>query len=223
MESYDLSHLHKIVRTATPPRKAYRNPIVSNDYEAANPFDDTVPLVDSKYDATTQYESKLQDDPKPQSMPLPPKRGRLQGWKFGLIVATTSTICILVLNIAVAIKLSRVTRPDGIGTVSNGSCKTVARFSAIIHVAINVLGTLLLGASNYTMQCLSSPTRQDIDNAHLREDWLDIGVVGIRNVLGRIPRIRSVFWTLLATTSIPIHLLYNSSFFRLNYVTNHRE
>ena len=81
-----------------------------------------------------------------------------------------------------------------------------------MHLAINILSTLLLGASNYSMQCLSSPTRSDIDKAHSQGIWLDIGVPSVRN-LRRLSTTRIVLWWLLAISSIPLHLLYNSAVF----------
>ncbi len=71
---------------------------------------------------------------------------------------------------------------------------------------------MLLGASNYTMQCLSAPTRSEVDKAHSQGIWLDIGVPGVRN-LRRISGVRITLWWLLAISSIPLHLLYNSAVF----------
>ena len=62
------------------------------------------------------------------------------------------------------------------------------------------------------MQCLSSPTRQDIDKAHAQLNWLDIGIPSIRN-LRRITGKRIIFWWLLAISSLPLHLIYNSAVF----------
>ena len=62
------------------------------------------------------------------------------------------------------------------------------------------------------MQCLTSPTRDEIDKAHARHDWLDIGVPGLRN-LRRISWDRVGLWWLLALSGIPLHLLYNSAIF----------
>lgn len=67
-------------------------------------------------------------------------------------------------------------------------------------------------ASNYSMQCLSSPTRKEIDKAHARRAWLDVGVPSFRN-LRRLSTTRIVLWWLLALSSIPLHLLYNSTVF----------
>lgn len=101
---------------------------------------------------------------------------------------------------------------NGLGTLQDGNCKRTATLTFWIHLAINVLSTLLLGASNYSMQCLSSPTRREIDKAHGQGIWLDIGVPSVRN-LRRLSTTRIVLWWLLAISSIPLHLLYNSAIF----------
>lgn len=63
------------------------------------------------------------------------------------------------------------------------------------------------------MQCVTSPTRSECDAAHARGDWLIIGIAGTRN-LKRISYQRRVVWALLALSSVPIHLLYNSAVFK---------
>ena len=101
---------------------------------------------------------------------------------------------------------------EGVGTIHQGSCKRTRSLSIWLHVIINLLSTTLLGASNYTMQCLTSPTRDEIDKAHARHEWLDIGVPSLRN-LRRISWDRIGLWWLLAFSGIPLHLLYNSAVF----------
>ena len=100
----------------------------------------------------------------------------------------------------------------GIGTIHDGSCSSTKNMSLWSHLAINVLGTALLSASNYCMQCLTAPTRHEIDRAHQRRIWLHIGVPSVRN-LSHISRIRTILWLLLALSSIPLHLFYNSAVF----------
>ncbi|EQB43346.1 hypothetical protein CGLO_18004 [Colletotrichum gloeosporioides Cg-14] len=74
------------------------------------------------------------------------------------------------------------------------------------------MSTLLLGASNSCAQLLSSPSRQDIDRAHSKGKWLDIGIPSVRN-LRHISRRRVCLWALLFLSSIPLHLVYNSVIF----------
>ena len=95
---------------------------------------------------------------------------------------------------------------DGIIQLYHGDCVTVKRANACAHIMINVLGTLLLGASNLTLQLLVAPTRKELDEAHAKGTWLDIGVPSFRNLWG-ISRYRAILWSLLAATSIPIMFL----------------
>ena len=46
------------------------------------------------------------------------------------------------------------------------------------------------------MQCLSSPTRDEIKKAHSKGVWLDIGVLSVRN-LRRLSKARVTLWWLL--------------------------
>jgi len=99
---------------------------------------------------------------------------------------------------------------DNVGGIANlkiGDEAVISQWNTALHVLINALSTMLLAGSNYTMQVLSSPTRQDVDAAHARGQWLDIGVLSPRN-LRLIPRKRAALWYTLALSSVPLHLLY---------------
>ncbi|KAI1377152.1 hypothetical protein F4677DRAFT_454255 [Hypoxylon crocopeplum] len=113
---------------------------------------------------------------------------------------------------------------NGVGTIYEGDRNTIGTLNRWIHLLINVLGTGMLSASNYCMQLQAAPTRADIDHAHQAElheqnrthregQWLDIGVPSLRNLL-YVSNWRRVAWALLALSSIPVHLTYNSAFFQ---------
>lgn len=97
-----------------------------------------------------------------------------------------TVIVVLLVNIGLAVgwRVSHGT-PGGFGLIYQGNCTRSKRISLWIHLAINALGTLLLSASNYAMQCLSAPTRKEVSKAHAKGVWLDIGIPSIRN-LGKI-------------------------------------
>lgn len=95
---------------------------------------------------------------------------------------------------------------DGKRTVYDGDCNTTKRINVGIHLVINILSTILLGASNYCMQCMSAPTRAEAEQAHARFRWVDIGIPSVRN-LRMIRRLRVLLWILLAASSLPLHLL----------------
>lgn len=141
-------------------------------------------------------------------------RRRLQGWRSGVLIAGVMTSIIFVLNLTTAIAtLSRSDVQNGTIVALEGSCQVVNHWSLAIHFLINVLSSLLLGASNYTMQVLNAPTRSECDAAHARLDWYDIGVPSLRN-LTRVPKSRMLLWAVLLVSSVPVHLLYNSAVFK---------
>lgn len=78
--------------------------------------------------------------------------------------------------------------------------------STILHILINIMSTVLLTSSNYAMQVLCALTRQEIDRAHGLGQWLEIGLVSLRN-LRSIERKRAVLWCLSVVSSAPLHLL----------------
>ena len=93
-----------------------------------------------------------------------------------------------------------------LGTIFRGDCSQSHQISSRLHIVINLLSTTLLAASNICMQLLAAPTRKEIDEAHGKHVWLDIGVPSFRN-LKYISKRRSMAIFLLATSSIPLHFL----------------
>jgi hypothetical protein len=97
---------------------------------------------------------------------------------------------------------------NGVGVLSDeASCEKVKRMNTGIHVMINVLSTVLLAGSNYCMQSLSAPTRAQIDEAHRKAKWVDVGVPSIRNLFCAVSWGNVVLWVLLSLSSLPLHLL----------------
>jgi hypothetical protein len=124
------------------------------------------------------------------------------------------TTLVMLINLALVSWASQQwTLHNGLWELYEGNCDSTDRWNLGLHVLINVCSTLLLSASNYTMQCLISPTRAECDVAHARGDWLEIGIPNVRN-LSKISWRRSAVWFFVACSSIPIHLLYNSVVFK---------
>ncbi len=138
---------------------------------------------------------------------------RFQGHHFWLRFCFALVALVLSINVLgtaiVAIEQKAI---DGIATFRVGDCTLTERLDFSIHLLINILSTSLVGASNYCMQCVSAPTRKDIDKAHKHHTWMDIGVLSVRN-LKWISRRRKVLWCLLCISSVPLHLTYNSVIF----------
>lgn len=130
------------------------------------------------------------------------------GWRFGVTTSAISATSVFLINLIVLIWaiLHNGGQVEGKGTLYNGSCQDTRRLNTGVHLLINVLSTMLLGASNYCMQCMSAPTRKEIDRAHASGKWLDVGVQSVRNLF-RISWRRAALYWLLGISSVPLHLL----------------
>lgn len=95
---------------------------------------------------------------------------------------------------------------NGVRLIYEGDCTTVANFNLWLYLLINLLSTGMLSASNFCMQLQAAPTRKDIDRAHDKGQFVDIGVPSLRN-LKFISTWRRLTWISLAVTSLPIHFL----------------
>ena len=93
--------------------------------------------------------------------------------------------------------------------IFNGDCHTASVTNAVLHLFINALATLILASSNFFMQVLSAPTRTNVDKAHARARYLDIGVQSVKNVC-HVGFWKLAMWVLLALSSVPLHLFFNS-------------
>ena len=132
------------------------------------------------------------------------------GWHTGVLACATCVVVVLLINVSLAIYAA--THPEykmegGVRTLYSGSCDKSTKIGLWLHLGINALSTLLLSGSNYTQQCLAAPTRSEIDAAHVRRRWMDIGVPSIRNLF-RIKLERAMLWIAIGITSIPLHFLY---------------
>ncbi|KAL8727544.1 MAG: hypothetical protein Q9166_005949, partial [cf. Caloplaca sp. 2 TL-2023] len=125
-----------------------------------------------------------------------------EGWRVGAIASCIVASMVLIINCTVvgwvAGKHSFV---NGVGTVFSGNCDGAKSKSVWLQLAINVLSSTLLAASNYCMQRLGSPTREEVDAAHDRKNVLDIGIPSLKN-LRFISLERRFLWTGLVITNI---------------------
>jgi hypothetical protein len=126
------------------------------------------------------------------------------GWRFGALHFAVWATVVFLINFIVTIWGSTARQS---GVLLEGDCGRVKRLNTGLHVLINILSTILLSGSNYCMQCLSGPTRNEVDKAHAEGKWLDVGIPSIRNVK-HLSRQRITLWVLLALTSLPLHLLW---------------
>ncbi|KAF2756565.1 hypothetical protein EJ05DRAFT_502068 [Pseudovirgaria hyperparasitica] len=135
------------------------------------------------------------------------------GWKAGLVRALALSTGALVINLVVYIWMYRNFGVEhGSGTIVRGSCSYVHRADTGIHGGLNAISTFILGASTYAMEGLMAPSRDEVDRAHAKRKWVEIGVQSLRN-LKYISKKRAILWLLLGITSMPLHLFFNSVFF----------
>lgn len=144
-----------------------------------------------------------------------PRKTRIN-WKSGALACFCAGGAVFLLNLIIVIwqeartGFQSVGRSNGKRVLYDGNCDTTKKLNIAAHLLINVFSTILLGASNYCMQCMSAPTRADADRAHARFRWVDIGVPSVRN-LRHVSGGRAVVWFLLGLSSLPLHLLYNTT------------
>jgi hypothetical protein len=132
-------------------------------------------------------------------------RRKFSGWRGGVLAAVVSAGSVLLANLSFTIWAMTVSRSGtNIGTIYEGPCLTIHTTGLWLHIAINIMGTVLLSSSNYTMQCLSSPTRKDVDEAHAVGKSLDIGLPSLRNLRGWK---KKMLFALLTVSTLPLHFL----------------
>jgi hypothetical protein len=130
-----------------------------------------------------------------------------KGWRPNILLGSILAFVVFSFNLGVTI-FTTVSKRDANGRriLFQGDCERAGQVNTAIHFVINGLSTILLGGSNYGMQCMSAPTRKEVDQAHASRYWLDIGVLSLRN-LSRISARRRFLWFLMAMSSVPLHLL----------------
>ncbi|KAE8395465.1 hypothetical protein BDV23DRAFT_194168 [Aspergillus alliaceus] len=136
----------------------------------------------------------------------------LHGWRVGAVASCILVGICLCLNVVATIYVRQKYPPNSndLGIMQEGTCSQIRSVDSRLHYALNVIATVLVGASNYNMQCLTAPTRAQVDQAHAKHRWLDIGVHSIRN-LSFIGWPKAGLWLVLLLSTLPLHLLWNSA------------
>ncbi|KAJ5518058.1 hypothetical protein N7453_000480 [Penicillium expansum] len=122
---------------------------------------------------------------------------------------TATVICVANILILVCVWVYFPPDSRGIGTLRMSDCSEISSINSGIHVILNVLSSMFLGAGSYCMQILVAPSRREMDGAHARGVSLDIGVQSLRN-LRWIKRRKIFHWLGLGILSICLHLFWNS-------------
>ncbi|KAF2476761.1 uncharacterized protein BDR25DRAFT_375874 [Lindgomyces ingoldianus] len=136
-------------------------------------------------------------------------------WKQSLHLFASAACLVLLINISfLAWAASKGGIRGGKGVLYDSSCPQVRRANIGIHLLINILSTILLGASNYCMQCLAAPSRSEIETAHKNGGYLDIGIPSLHNIgSAYLDSRKKALWWILGLSSLPLHLCYNSAVF----------
>ncbi|KAM0425290.1 hypothetical protein ACHAPT_009346 [Fusarium lateritium] len=131
----------------------------------------------------------------------------MAAWLAILIVALTSLlITVLIVSLHAINGGGTPVLKDTI--IYTGKCDTTSRTNLWLHLAINIVATGILGSSNFFMQVLVAPTRQEIDQAHATGQWVEVGVHSIRNFRFLAGR-KVILWFLFSLSSVPLHLIFN--------------
>lgn len=135
-------------------------------------------------------------------------------WINGVYLCAKASCFLLLLNlIFIAVNAGLASNYPENGRFSTwaiiyrGSCTLSSRWDTVLHLIINILSSSILAASNYCMQTLVAPSREQIDKYHSRCQWLDIGNASVRN-LRAIGRYRLALWAVLMVSATPFHVLY---------------
>jgi len=132
-----------------------------------------------------------------------------RSWRLVLHVGLYASITVLFGNISLlAYGLAQHDNAvPGVATIAKGETSNrINTIGTAYHVLINIMSTILLTSSNYTMRILCAPTRPEIERMHARGRWLEIGIMSVHN-LRHIDRKRAAVWLLLVVSSVPLHLL----------------
>lgn len=144
-----------------------------------------------------------------------------QGWRrtavMNIIMAFVCvTILLIILSISVSQPGSSLSRPT---VIFKGDCTSSGRLNLVLNLLVNILSGVVLASSNFFMQVLSSPSREEIDIAHSWLRSLDIGVPSVKN-LYYVARFKSFSWLMFLISSVPIHLFFNSAIFSTSYLAS---
>lgn len=143
---------------------------------------------------------------------------RSTGWKrteaWSIIAASAAGTILLCCVIASISQPGSSLQEDTL--LFNDSCDTSRYLNIGLHLLINLVSSAVLASSNYFMQILNAPSRHKIDQTHLTLSSVEIGIPSLKN-MHFLSSFQQWFWALLIMTSLPIHLLFNSSVYETSF------
>ena len=126
----------------------------------------------------------------PQAKTWRTRRSRREVILWGCFIGL-SIVCLTNFSLGIWALVHYKKNQDGVVVLFHGNCNNVKWADTVAHVMINILSTLIFGVSNLILQLLVAPTRKEVDQAHAKGEWLDIGVPSYRNLWG-IARSRAI-------------------------------
>ncbi|KAI8946615.1 hypothetical protein F4801DRAFT_596340 [Xylaria longipes] len=134
--------------------------------------------------------------------------GTSNGWKMAAKVNCAILVIASVTLVGLSIAAAS-SKNSNIIFILSGNCdgNLVSAVNLALHLLINIVSTLVI---------LNAPSREELDNAHSKGSWLGIGVPSVRNGF-LVSKFKTWCWIALLTSSIPIHLLFNSIIFETDY------
>ncbi|KAI1370773.1 hypothetical protein F4677DRAFT_457612 [Hypoxylon crocopeplum] len=138
--------------------------------------------------------------------------GWKQAAKVNCIVLAVMSVMLVACLIAASVQVGGIQKAL---FFYDGDCDggNVSKVNMVLHLFINVVSTLVVTSSNFFMQVLNSPSREEVNAAHFKGSWMGIGIPSVRNAF-KVARFKTWCWFCLLISSIPMHLLFNSAIFQ---------
>ncbi|KAM7218192.1 hypothetical protein V8F06_006483 [Rhypophila decipiens] len=196
-----------------------QQPLMSSPYQERHPDAELQPL-ESKHERQAVTVTELEQPTSRRrwySFNILP--ARLQGWQGALKMLCVLSWVLVIPNLVISSVLSaRGGLQEWVPTtvmIKQGNCDDIGRDDLWIHLAMNIVTTVLMAATNFAMQAWTSPTRADVDRIHAQGKTVDIGVLSLRNILsGRIRLKRLLVGCFMLIVALPLHLVFNSAVYR---------
>ena len=135
------------------------NPLIESteSTEALRVQETAIPESRFEYPAKPDLFKPLPKEPKP----------RWSAWRVTTAWGCGSAVVVLIINIVLlGWSYNKPRSASNNILLYSGDCNESRKIDTVTHLFINILGTVLLGASNYAMQVLCAPTRDALDIAH---------------------------------------------------------
>ena len=123
-----------------------------------------------------------------------------------------ASLCLVIEAVLLLSALSLSVGTFGSGLLYKGSCNHVKSLTVWLLLPLNIAATVLISISNYVMQVMAAPDREEVDYAHSLATSITIAGMRFRN-LQFGGRRRRVIWWILCVSSLPIHVLLNSAIY----------